>query len=243
MDKSILDNEDTSSVEPSKHEIDHSITVKTKQINVLSLPKKITLSESESEKEKECPPLGEHPLDDEWLALSQDWQSQPYEKTDIQALLKQTKKRTLLAKSLLALDVIATIGTFIVLFVGLYQGDWSTATLAFLAFGGITSVVFVYYEIKIRLRIWQQCCDSPDKAVANAIAGVESSIKYIKLIKLSCWLCLLAANSYLYAMIEESGKSPWPAFITMNTIVLVMWLLTHWFHKKRNKELSQLGVI
>ena len=40
-------------------------------------------------------------LDEQWLSLSQDWQSQPYEKTDIQALLKQTKKRTLLALSLI----------------------------------------------------------------------------------------------------------------------------------------------
>ena len=145
-------------------------------------------------------------LDEQWLSLSQDWQSQPYEKTDIQTLLKQTKKRTLLAKSLLLIDAIATLGLIIALLVGLYQGDWGTATIAYLAFGAITSVVFVYYEIKIRLRIWQHSCDSPDKAVANAIAGVESSIKYIKLIKLSCWLLLPAANWYVYAMIGESEQ-------------------------------------
>jgi len=99
-------------------------------------------------------------LDEQWLSLSQDWQSQPYEKTDIQTLLKQTKKRTLLAKSLLLIDAIATLGLIIALLVGLYQGDWGTATIAYLAFGAITSVVFVYYEIKIRLRIWQHSCDS-----------------------------------------------------------------------------------
>jgi hypothetical protein len=191
---------------------------------------------------------GAHPevvniLDEQWLALSQDWQSQPYEKTDIQALLKQTKKRTLLAKSLLAIDAIATVGLIIALLVGLYQGDWGTATIAYLAFGAITSVVFVYYEIKIRLRIWQHSCDSPDKAVANAIAGVESSIKYIKLIKLSCWLILPAANWYVYAMIGESEKSPWPPFFVINIIVVSLWFLSHWFHKKRAKELSQLNLI
>ena len=182
-------------------------------------------------------------LDEQWLALSQDWQSQPYEKTDIQALLKQTKKRTLLAKSLLAIDVIATIGILIALLVGLYQGDWGTATIAYLAFGGITSVVFVYYEIKIRLRIWQHSCDSPDKAVANAIAGVESSIKYIKLLKLSWWLLLPAANWYVYAMIEESKKSPWPPFFVINTFILTLWLITHGFHKKRAEELKQLNSV
>tara|TARA_R100001377_G_scaffold66554_1_gene41801 strand:- start:373 stop:1038 length:666 start_codon:yes stop_codon:yes gene_type:complete len=191
---------------------------------------------------------GAHPevvniLDEQWLTLSQDWQSQPYEKADIQALLKQTKKRTLLAKSLLAIDAITTIGLIIALVVGLYQGDWGTATIAYLAFGAITSVVFVYYEIKIRLRIWQHSCDSPDKAVANAIEGAESSIKYIKLIKLSCWLILPAANWYIYAMVSGSEKSPWPPFFVINIVIVSLWLVSHWFHKKRTKELSQLNLI
>lgn len=182
-------------------------------------------------------------LDEQWLALSQDWQSQPYEKTDIQALLKQTKKRTLLAKSLLAIDVIATLGLVIALLVGLYQGGWGTATIAYLAFGCIMSIAFVYYEIKIRLRIWQQSCDSPDKAVANAIAGVESSLNYIKLIKLSCWFLLPAVNWYIYAMIELSEKSPWPPFLGVNIFIILMWLITHWFHKKRDRELLQLNAV
>ncbi len=239
MDKSILDNEDTSSIEPNKITTDHSIIVKTKEIDVHSLPQK-NIS-ADSDKDKQNPSSDEQPLDENWLLLSRDWQSQPYEKTDIQALLTQTKKRTLLAKSLLAIDIIATVGLIIALLVALYQGDWGRATIAYLAFGSLMSVVFVYYEIKIRLRIWQQCCDSPDKAVANAIAGVESSIKYIKLIKLSCWLLLPVANWYVYVMIEESEKSPWPPFIVMNSFILVMWLITHWFHKKRLKELSQLS--
>jgi len=179
-------------------------------------------------------------LDEQWLALSQDWQTQPFEKTDISALLKQTKKRTFLAKLLLAIDIIATIGLFIALFVALYQGDWGRATVAYLAFGSIGSLVFVCYEIKIRLRIWQHCCDSPDKAIENAISGIESSIRYIKLIKLSCWLLLPAVNWYIYAMLEESEKSPWPPFIFINVFVLVMWSITHWFHLKRKKQLSQL---
>ncbi|KGJ94930.1 hypothetical protein [Colwellia psychrerythraea] len=232
MDKSVLENEDTSSVEPHKLETEHSIIVKTKQIDLASLAPK----NSSPEPDKEYPPL-----DDNWLALSQDWQSQPYEKADVQALLKLTKKRTLLAKSLLAIDILATVGLIIALIVGLYLGDWGIATIAYLAFASLGSIIFVYYEIKIRLRIWQQCCDSPDKAVANAIAGVESSIKYIKLIKLSCWLLLPAANWYIYVMLKESEKSPWPPFIVMNSFVIVMWVITHWFHKKRHKELAKFA--
>lgn len=230
MDKTPFQNEDTSSVEPSQLETNNAVIVKVKPLDVHSLPPKSTMTAPEPDTSA---------LDDNWLALSRDWQSQPYEKTDIQALLKQTQKRTLLAKSLLAIDIIATVAIIIALLVGLYKGDWSTATIAYLTFGSLGSIVFVYYEIKIRLRIWQHSCDSPDNAVANAISGVESSIKYIKLIKLSCWFLLPAANWYIYVMIKESEKSPWPPFIVMNSFVIVMWLITHWFHKKRSGELAQ----
>jgi hypothetical protein len=179
-------------------------------------------------------------VDEQWAELSQDWQSQPFTKVDVNALLKQTKKRTYLAKSLLGLDILATLGLVIAFIVGIYQGDWKTATLAYLAFGSILSIVFVYYEIKIRLKIWQQSCDSPDEAIDNAIAGCQSSIKYIQLIKLSCWLLLPAVNAYIYAMLTESEKSPWPPFIMINSFVLIMWGITHYFHKKRNVELKQL---
>jgi len=239
MDKSPFQSEDASAEEPNKLGTDHSIIVNTKPIDVLSLPRENSMSGSE--KDKKNSPLDEQALDEDWLLLSQDWQTQPYEKTDIQALLKQTKKRTLLAKTLLAIDVFATLGLIVALLVGLYQGDWGTATIAYLTFGSIGSLVFVYYEIKIRVNIWQHCCDSPDKAVSNAISGIESSIRYIKLIKLSCWLLLPAVNWYLYAMIEESEKSPWQPFFIINSFVIVMWFITHWFHKKRDRELAQFG--
>jgi hypothetical protein len=238
MDKSPFQNEESSPEESNKLEADHSVAVNAESIDVLSLPQKTPLSDLENDKKD--PSSNEQLLDDNWLLLSQDWQTQPYEKTDIPALLKQTKKRTLLAKSLLAIDVIATLGLIIALLVGLYQGDWGTATIAYFTFGSIGSLVFVYYEIKIRLRIWQHCCDSPDKAVENAISGIESSIRYIKLIKLSCWLLLPAVNWYIYAMLEESEKSSWPPFIFINAFILVMWSITHWFHLKRKKELMQL---
>jgi hypothetical protein len=239
MDKSILDNEDTSTIEPSKLGTEHSIFVENIENNVLSLTQKKGVSGSKSDTQK--PSLDEQPLDENWLILSRDWQAQPFKRTDIKKLLKQTKKRTLWAKSLLAIDIIATLGLIIALIVALYQGGWGTATIAYITFGALGSIAFVYYEIKIRLRIWQRSCDSPDKALDNAIAGVESSIKYIKLIKWSCWLLLPAVNCYIYAMIDESEKSPLLAFIFINFFVLSMWLVTHWFDKKRNEELSQLS--
>ncbi len=238
MDKTPFENEDTSPIEPDLG-TEHSVVVKEKMMDVFSLPQKKQVLDSQ--KDENHPSPEEKPLDEDWLLLSKDWQTQPYEKTDIEELLKQTKKRTLLAKSLLALDVIATIGLFIALFVALYQGDWDRATVAYLAFGSIGSLVFVCYEIKIRFRIWQHCCDSPDKAVENAILGIESSIRYIKLIKLFCWLLLPVVNWYINVMLEESEKSPWPPFLAINSFVIVMWSITHWFHLKREKQLIQLN--
>ena len=194
-------------------------------------------------KNDDATPLDTSVIDEQWAEMAQDWQSQPVERTDIQALLKQTKRRTWLAKSLLALDIVATLGIIIALIYGLYQGDWGAPTIAYLSFGAILSIVFVYYEIKIRSRTWQQSCDSPDRAIDNAIAGCQSSIKYIKLIKLSCYLLIPGANWYIYAMLTISQKSPWPPFIVMNIFILIVWLITHHFDKKRNAELKQLITI
>ena len=179
-------------------------------------------------------------LGDEWLSLAQDWQTQPFEKTDIQALVKQTKRRIFWAKTLLALDVIATICMFIAFFIGIYQGDWKNATIAYVGVGGLFSAIFVYYEIKIRWQTWQHSCDSPDKAIANAINGCKSSIKYVLLIKYSTWFMLPFVNAYLFAIINESGKSPWPSFLTINLIIIAMWGIGHFFHLKRKKELQKL---
>jgi hypothetical protein len=247
MDKSPFQNEGVSSVEPKKTEVDHAIIVETKTMDTSSLPQKKPLSDSsldlnsKLDLEKENPPVDEQPIDENWLLLSQDWQAQPYAKTDIQALLKQTKRRTLMAKLLLGLNLIFTVGLIVTLIIGLYQGDWGTATIAYLSFGCIASLVFVYYEIKIRLRIWQQACDSPDKAITNAIAGIESSIIYIKLTKLSFWILLPAVNWYILAMFEESEKSFWPPLFIINSFVIIGWLITHWFHLKRQKELMKLS--
>ena len=238
MDKAPFQNEGTSPEELKETQSGHSILVKTKKIDVGSLPQKTQLSDSE--KDKDHLPSGEQLLDENWLLLSRDWQTQPYEKTDVNALLKQTLKRTFWAKSLLILNIVATIGVIIGFFIGLYQGDWAKATLVYLGVCSVASIVFVYYEIKIRAKTWQQNCDSPDKAIVNAISGCESSIKYVRLLKLSSWLMLPLMNGYLIAASSESEKSLWPPLIIINLCIVIMWGVSHWFHLKRNKELKQL---
>ncbi|ALO33772.1 hypothetical protein CMT41_02855 [Colwellia sp. MT41] len=241
MDKSVLENEDTSSVEPNKLETTDGVIVKTNQIDVLSLPRQKNVPRSE--KDKKSPPADEPALDENWLLLARDWQSQPYEKTDIQALLKQTKKRTFWAKFLLGLNVVATLGLIGFFLVGLLQGAFDKATIIYLGVGSLLSPVFVYYEIKIRLRTWQQSCDSPDRAVSNAIAACESSIKYYQLSKYSGVFSVPFVNAYLFVLGSESEKSPWPYIAVFNLFVLLMWFVTHAIQQKRKKELTQLSSV
>ena len=69
------------------------------------------------------------PLDDQWQSLVDDWQSQPYQKVDIQALLKQSQKRTLGAKLLLLFDIVATLAIIIAFIVGYVGNTMSTPPL------------------------------------------------------------------------------------------------------------------
>jgi len=177
---------------------------------------------------------------DDWQMLTQDWQAQPYKKSDIDKLLKQTKRRTLWAKAILALDVIATLFLIGASILGLIEGDWGTAVMGYLIAGSIFSVVFVYYEFKIRLGAWKKACDSPERAVTNALRGCESSIKYIKLIKISCWILIALVITFGLAFSQETGKPAWPIILEMSLMVLACYGITHWFHRKRKIEHSRI---
>jgi hypothetical protein len=186
-------------------------------------------------------PVDTSVIDDQWAEMSQDWQSQPFTKVDIPKLLKQTTRRTLWAKGLLALDIIATIG---MLFVAAYlwlSGSQDQATIIYSGVGGALSVIFVYYTIKVRLTAWRANCGSPDKAIEHAMGSCESSIGYIKLIKLSCIIILPFANWYIFAISQQLGKSPVIGLVMINALILIVWLFSHIFYLKRNKELKQLN--
>ena len=179
-------------------------------------------------------------LDHTWAELTQDWQSQPYEKVDVQALLSQTKKRTFWAKFLLALNILATVCFIFVVIVMWLSNSQDKTTMTYLIFAAVGSVIFVYYEIKIRLIAWQQVSASPDMAVKNAIKGIESSINYIRLTKFSCWFLVPAGSWYVIEMAKQNDKSMWLGLIIMNVSVGVMWGITHLFHRKRKAELAKL---
>lgn len=95
-------------------------------------------------------------LDEEWDNLTQDWQSQPVEKTDINALVKQTRNRTLWAKSIYVLNIIATLSLLVSFGYGVFKDEFGTPWNTYFGVGGLLSCIFVYYETKIRLAVWSK---------------------------------------------------------------------------------------
>ncbi|XQW84381.1 hypothetical protein ACOYR1_14750 [Thalassotalea piscium] len=179
-------------------------------------------------------------LDKQWAELAEDWQNQPYQKTDINKLIKQTRRRVFTAKCCVALDIIGTIVIVIAFFIMLFSEDEELATLYYLGFGGIASIAFCIHTVRFRIQGWRQLSDTPDKAIVNAIANCQSSIKYAQVCKFSCYGLLPAVNWYLYEIAHTHDKALWPSLVFINVFVAALWGVSHYFLRKRQNELKQL---
>lgn len=180
-------------------------------------------------------------IDMQWAELAEDWQSQPYPKTDINKLIQKTKRRVIAAKCCLALDVLGTIAIFIFFLVSLFSDNQNKATLYYLGFGSIFALAFCIHTVRFRIQGWRQLSDSPDQAITNAIANCKSSIKYLQMSKLSCYLLLPAVNWYLYELATSADKPLWPPLLFINIFVAVVWGVSHYLLSKRKSELIQLN--
>ena len=179
-------------------------------------------------------------LDETWTELAQDWQAQPTPKTDISALVKRTRRRTRGAKFCFGLNIVATLGLLIVFLYGVYQGELGDPLNTYIGLGSLISLIFVYFETKLRVATWKQLCDSPEKAIDNAIAASESSMKYMWITKISFLPFLPLVNWFIYAVGQTSEKPLLPAFLLANGFMLVSYALVEYLHRKRKKEHQQL---
>jgi len=191
-------------------------------------------------KNSDVEPIDTSIIDEQWAEMTNDWQSQPFTKTDINKLLKQTKQRTMWAKLSLALDIIATVGIIAVAIYMWLSGSQNQATIIYLGGSGVLSAIFVYFVVKIRLSTWKVNCGSPDKAITHAISACESSLNYIKLLKISCYVIWPFANWYIFALTQQTDKSPVSGFLFANVLIVVIWLITHKYYLQRASELKQL---
>ncbi len=244
MDKTPFQNEETMPEEGNNLETDHSVIVKTKSIDVVSLPQKNRIADSEAD--KESPTSDEQPidssiLDEQWLALSQDWQTQPVKKTDVSALLKQTKRRTQGAKVCFALNILATLGLVIAFLYGVFDNQLGDPFNTYLGGGALLSIIFLYFETKIRLNTWRQLCDSPEKAIVNAISACQSSVKYMAMTKISFLPFLLLMNWFVYEIGQLKEKDVIDGYLMANGFMLIMYIVVEYFHRKRKKQYKQLS--
>jgi len=182
-------------------------------------------------------------LDEQWAAITQDWQTQPVQETDVVALLKQTKRRMLWAKFLLGLNALAVIVIWFYFIMGLIHDEFGTPLNTYLGLTGLIMVILVYYEIKIRLKTWRQCCDSPDKAIDNALVACQSSIKYMILNKLACIPFAVMGNWFVITMAKEGDKPMWKGLIFVNLVLILIYIVSDKFHTKRKKEYQRLNAL
>jgi len=196
--------------------------------------------ESNLEREKELSSESNSVLDDTWAELTQDWQAQPTPTTDIIALMKRTRRRTYGAKFCFLLNIVTTLGLIIAFFYGLLYGIWGEAANIYLGLGSLLSIIFVYFETKIRVATWSQLCDSPEKAIENAIASSESSMKYMWITKISLLPFLPLVNWFIYSESQTSEKAVLPVYLVVNGFILAVYLVVSYLHRKRQREYQQL---
>jgi hypothetical protein len=180
-------------------------------------------------------------LDETWAELAEDWQSQPYQKADISALLKKTKRRNRQSKLLFILDIAVTVLTLLAFCYGRYIAHWHEFTLSYLAIVALGSIGLVGYSYKIRIKAWRLIAQSPDKAIDTAIETCKSSIQYLKLIKYSCYFFIIPVNWYVWQMTIINNKSQLKGIIVSNLILLVIYLWAVKRQRTRKVELNALN--
>lgn len=183
----------------------------------------------------------QNPMDDQlWQDLASDWQAQPVSETDIKSLLKQTKRRTLWAKTLLVLDVIGSIAVMLGCLYEWFREDPDVYVRIYLSIASVGCVFYLYFAMKARLNVWKSMQGAPDNAVKNAIAGCKSSLSYIKVINISFLALMPLGNWFILAVTNDVGKSPWWGIAFFNGIIVGAFALTEYFRRKRIVELKQL---
>ncbi|NQY34496.1 MAG: hypothetical protein HRT37_05935 [Alteromonadaceae bacterium] len=179
-------------------------------------------------------------LDEQWLALTEDWQSQPYDKVDIKVLFNKTRRRILGAKCLLALDLVATLAMIVFMIIGFISDSFDMATLYFLVFGVVSSIVYIAYTIYIRSGTWALSEQSPTDVISTAIVGYKSSLKFIRLIKVSTIGMFFGTNIYLVVMNQVHEKPIIGALLLINILMAVMYTGAHYYQVKRQEELAHM---
>ncbi len=181
------------------------------------------------------------PLDEQWDDLVSDWQTQPYEKVDIDKLVKQLSKRTLWAKILLGLDMLATIFLFSACYWQATNEPEDVATIIYLGIGALGSLVYTVLLLRIRLQTWKMDASDPKQYFDKTISGIKGALKFAKLLQYTCYFMVPIINWYLWEVSKSTEKPLLIGYILANALILVMYVASHIYQRRRKKELSLLS--
>lgn len=179
------------------------------------------------------------PLDDDWLDIAKDWQSQSYKEVDTSKLIRSIKWRIIRSKTLFALNLIATISLFVGFFAGLFC-SWETPLVAYFGFGAIGSSIFVIYEYKIRSATWKYKQSTPHEVMVSVAQSYTASIAYMNLNLVGFIISLPALNWFIYETVKLDGDSPTTDMFIGNSLVIVMCVVVYVIKRKRVKALAAL---
>lgn len=180
------------------------------------------------------------PIDEQWDELVNDWQSQPYEKVDTDALVKKLKKRTRGAKLMLLSNVIATIGMFIGFIWSFYKQEPDNVLTIFLGVGGALSLIYTIVEIRIRTATWKMDATDPEQVFNKTLSGLEGSIQYAKLWLYTCYLMLPGMNWFIWEVSKTSEKNMLTGYLIANTLMILFIIGGLIYQKRRKEELANL---
>lgn len=180
------------------------------------------------------------PLNENWDSLVDDWQTQPYEKVDMTKLVKQLRRRTLGAYANLALDIVATIFLFVACYWVSVNEPEDRATIIYLAIGGVGSLIYTIFEIKIRLATWKMDATSPSEYFEKNMSALRGSVRFANVWLVSCYIMLPIINWYVWELGKTTEKNINLAYLLANFFVVVLIVLGMIFKRRRKSELSRL---
>lgn len=178
------------------------------------------------------------PMDEQWDELVNDWQSQPYEKVDTEALVKKLKKRTIGAKLMLLSNVLGTIIVAIGFIWSLFKEEPDHVLTIFLGAGGVFSFIYTIIEIKIRTATWKMDASDPEQVFNKTLSGLKGSIQYAKLWLYNCYLMLPAINWFIWEVTRKSEKNVLMGFLIANGLMFLFIAGGLIYQNRRKTELE-----
>ena len=106
--------------------------------------------------------------------------------------------------------------------------------------GGIRKSAEIFPLFRSRNGTWQLSNEKPQSIVESALHGYRSSLRFLKLLKVTNYTLFIALNITLYAISLSREKPILIPVLIANTVLVVLHIVVIAFQRKRQAELSQM---